>query len=61
MKGFKEGVFSRCGASHVSPTEERAITTISECRRNAEQMMGSQGAAIIEHHYSEMMKLVDRL
>jgi hypothetical protein len=37
------------------------MTAISECKRNAEQMMGPQGASIIDHHYSEMMKLVDRL
>ncbi|HYB06876.1 MAG TPA: hypothetical protein VEB87_01835 [Nitrososphaerales archaeon] len=61
VKGFMEGVFSQCGVSYVSPTKEGIITAISECKRNAEQMMGSQGAAIIEHHYSEMMKLVDRL
>ncbi len=61
VKGFVEGVFSQCGVSYVSPTKEGILAAISECRRNAEQMMGSQGEEIIEHHYSEMMKLVDRL
>jgi len=58
---FVEGVFSQCGVSYVSPTKEGIITAISECKRNAEQMMGSQGSSIIEHHYSEMMKLVNKL
>ncbi len=61
VKTFVEGVFSQCGVSYVSPTKEGIVTAISECRRNAEQMMGPRGASIIEHHYSEMMKLVDRL
>jgi hypothetical protein len=34
---------------------------MNQCRTNAEKMMGPQGAGIIEHHYDEMMKLVDRL
>ena len=61
VKSFVEGVFSQCGVSYVSPTKEGKVTAISECKRNAEQMMGPQGASIIQHHYSEMMKLVDRL
>jgi hypothetical protein len=61
VKAFVEGVFSQCGVSYVSPTKEGIVTAISECKRNAEQMMGSQGSAIIEHHYDEMMKLVNRL
>lgn len=61
VKSFVEGVFSQCGVSYVSPTKEGILTAISQCKRNAEQMMGSQGTAIIEHHYTEMMKLVDRL
>jgi hypothetical protein len=61
VKGFVEGVFSQCGVSYVSPTKEGIVAAISECKRNAEQMMGSQGASIIGHHYTEMMKLVDRL
>ena len=61
VKSFVEGVFSQCGVSYVAPTKEGITTAISECKRNAEQMMGTQGASIIDHHYSEMMKLVDRL
>lgn len=61
VKGFVEGVFSQCGVSYVEPTKEGINTAISECKANAEKMMGSQGAEIIEHHYSEMMKLVNRL
>ena len=61
VKAFVEGVFSQCGVSYVAPTREGIVTAISECKRNAEQMMGSRGAEIIEHHYDEMMKLVNRL
>ena len=61
VKSFVEGVFSQCGVSYVAPTKEGIVTAISECKRNAEQMMGTEGASIIEHHYSEMMKLVNRL
>ncbi len=61
VKSFVEGVFSQCGVSYVSPTKEGIVSAISECKRNAEQMMGAQGVSIIEHHYSEMMKLVNRL
>ena len=61
VKSFVEGVFSQCGVSYVSPTREGIVTAISECKHNAEQMMGPRGASIIEHHYAEMMKLVDRL
>lgn len=61
VKGFVEGVFSQCGVNYVAPTKEGITSAISECKRNAEKMMGTQGADIIQHHYSEMMKLVDRL
>ena len=61
VRTFVEGVFSQCGVSYVAPTKEGILTAISLCRANAEQMMGSQGAEIVEHHYAEMMKLVDRL
>jgi hypothetical protein len=61
VKTFVEGVFSQCGVSYVAPTKEGILTAISECKRNAEQMMGPQGTSIIDHHYSEMMKLVNRL
>lgn len=61
VKAFVEGVFSQCGVSYVSPTKEGIVTAISECKRNAEQMMGPRGTEVIDHHYTEMMKLVDRL
>lgn len=61
VRGFVEGVFSQCGVSFVEPTKEGIVTAISACKSNAESMMGSDAAGIIEHHYSEMMKLVDRL
>lgn len=61
VKMFVEGVFSQCGVSYVSPTREGIVTAISQCKANAEKMMGTKGAEIIDHHYSEMMKLVDRL
>ncbi|MDG6901129.1 MAG: hypothetical protein JRM80_04130 [Nitrososphaerota archaeon] len=61
VKMFVEGAFSQCGANYVAPTKEGILTAISQCKANAEQTMGSEGAEIIRHHYSEMMKLVDRL
>jgi len=61
VKTFVEGVFSQCGVSYVSPTKEGIVTAIAECKRNAEQMMGSRGTEVIDHHYAEMMKLVNRL
>jgi hypothetical protein len=61
VKSFVEGVFSQCGVSYVAPSKEGIMIAISECKRNAEQMMGPQGAEVINHHYGEMMKLVNRL
>jgi hypothetical protein len=61
VRAFVEGVFSQCGVNYVEPTKDGIVAAISECKSNAEKMMGTQGAAIIEHHYAEMMKLVDRL
>lgn len=61
VKGFVEGVFSKCGVSYVEPTKGGITAAILECKSNAEKMMGPQGAPIVEHHYSEMMKLVSRL
>ncbi len=61
VKSFVEGVFSQCGVSYVDPTKEGIVAAISECRRNAEQMMGQAGAKVIDHHYAEMMKLVNKL
>jgi hypothetical protein len=61
VKQFVEGVFQNCGVSYANPTKAGIITAITQCRTNAEKMMGPQGADIIRHHYDEMMKLVDRL
>jgi len=61
VKTFVQSVFSQCGVSYVSPTKEGIVTAISECKKNAEHMMGPQGAEVITHHYAEMMKLVDKL
>jgi len=61
VRNFVESIFSQCGVSYVSPTREGIVDAISECKSNAEKMMGTQGSSIIEHHYAEMMKLVDRL
>ncbi len=61
VKQFVESVFVNCGASYTDPTKEGILTAMSQCRTNAEKMMGLQGAGIIQHHYDEMMKLVDRL
>ena len=61
VKMFVEGVFSQCGVSYVSPTKEGIMTAISECKRNAEQMLGPPGADVVNHHYAEMMKLVGKL
>jgi hypothetical protein len=61
VKQFVESVFVNCGASYTDPTKEGILTAMNQCRTNAEKMMGPQGAGIIQHHYNEMMKLVDRL
>ncbi|MDA4129071.1 MAG: hypothetical protein OK422_06430 [Thaumarchaeota archaeon] len=61
VRGFVESVFSQCGVSFTNPTKQGIETAISECKSNAEKMMGPQGAEIIQHHYAEMMKLVNRL
>src|SRR5881628_3871132 len=60
-KEFVESVFVNCGASYTDPTRDGILTAMNQCRTNAEKMMGPQGADIIQHHYDEMMKLVDRL
>ena len=61
VKQFVESVFVNCGASYTDPTKEGILTAMNQCRTNAEKMTGPQGAGIIQHHYDEMMKLVDRL
>jgi hypothetical protein len=61
VRSFVEGVFTQCGVNYVSPTKQGIVAAISECKSNAEKMMGPQGAEIIQHHYAEMIKLVDKL
>jgi len=61
VQTFVETVFSECGVSYAEPTKAGIVAAISQCKSNAEQMMGPQGASIIQHHYDEMMKLVDRM
>jgi len=61
VKQFVESVFVNCGASYTDPTKEGILTAMNQCKSNAEKMMGPRGAGIIQHHYDEMMKLVDRL
>ncbi len=61
VKHFVQSAFSSCGASFENPTRESILLAISQCRTNAEKMMGAQGAEIIRHHYDEMMKIVNKL
>jgi hypothetical protein len=61
VKQFVEGVFQQCGASYTNPTKNGILIAISQCKSNAENMMGPKGAEVIQHHYAEMMKLVNRL
>lgn len=61
VRQFVEGTFSQCGVSYVNPTKQGILAAISACRANAEKMMGPPGSMVIEHHYEEMMKLVNRL
>ena len=61
VRQFVTTVFANCGVSFEDPSKEGIVTAIGQCRSNAEEMMGPQGASIIAHHYSEMMKLVTKL
>ncbi|HET7404766.1 MAG TPA: hypothetical protein VFJ63_01470 [Candidatus Bathyarchaeia archaeon] len=61
VKQFVEGVFQNCGVSYTEPTKTGILTAIGQCKSNAAKMMGPAGASIIQHHYAEMMKLVDKL
>lgn len=58
---FLVTAFQSCGASFENPRKEGIVTAIEECRKNAEGMMGEKGRQVIDHHYSEMMKLVSKL
>ena len=58
---FVTGVFQNCGVSFENPSKAGIMTAISQCKANAEAMMGPAGSDIIEHHYDEMIKLVEKL
>ncbi len=61
VQQFVQGVFQNCGVSFDKPTKTGIVTAISQCKANAESMMGPAGSSIIAHHYAEMIKLVDKL
>ena len=61
VRQFVTGVFQECGASFEEPTKEGIRFSVEQCKANAAQMMGEQGADVIRHHYDEMMKLVSRM
>ncbi len=61
VKQFVTGVFDICSASFDSPTKAGIVSAIGQCKQNAETMMGPKGTEIINHHYEEIMKLVNRL
>ncbi len=61
VRQFVTGSFQSCGASFDQPTKDGIVTAIGQCKANAEAMMGQKGASIIQHHYNEMMKLVNKL
>jgi hypothetical protein len=61
VRQFVNGVFQSCGVSIENPTKQGIVVAIEQCKKNAEGMMGEKGTAIIDHHYEEMMKLVNKL
>ena len=61
VKSFVESVFSNCGVNFENPTKDGLLLAMMQCKANAEKMMGEQGTQIIEHHYTEMMKLINKL
>lgn len=61
VKSFVDDVFQKCGVSFDNPTKAGIESAIDTCKKNAEAMMGPQGAEIIRHHYEEIMKLVEKL
>jgi len=61
VKRFVDDVFQKCGVSYDNPTKAGIKTAIDTCKKNAEAFMGAQGANIIQHHYQEMIKLVEKL
>jgi hypothetical protein len=61
VRQFVTQVFESCGVNFEDPTKDGIIKAIDQCKSNAESMMGPKGADIIAHHYTEMMKLVEKL
>ena len=61
VRQFVTNVFQSCGVDFENPRKEGIVMAIEECKKNAEAMMGQDGRDIIEHHYKEMMKLVNKL
>ncbi len=61
VRQFVTGVFQQCGESFEQPTKQGIRLSIEQCRTNAAEMMGHEGADVIRHHYDEMMKLVSRM
>jgi hypothetical protein len=61
VKNFVQSVFSNCGVNFDNPTKNGILLAINQCKANAERMMGPKGSQIIEHHYDEMMKLINKL
>lgn len=56
---FVTNVFQSCGASYENPTKEGILKAIENCKQTAESQWGKSD--VIEHHYHEMMKLVNKL
>jgi predicted RNA-binding protein Jag len=61
VRQFVESVFQRCDVDFDNPRREGILMAIEECKKNAEAMMGTAGKEVVEHHYEEIMKLVNRL
>lgn len=61
VQQFVTEVFHNCGLDFENPRKEGIVTAIEQCKKSAESMMGTRGNEIIQHHYKEMMKLVEKL
>jgi hypothetical protein len=61
VKQFVQSIFTSCGGNFENPSRESILLAITQCKANAEKMMGPQGVGIIRDHYDEMIKLVNKL
>ena len=61
VRQFVESVFQSCSVDFDNPRKEGIVMAIEQCKQNAEAMMGPAGKDVIDHHYREMMKLVNKL